>query len=152
MSVPAPSAVIDRETVTFRMEREFNHPGERVFRAWTSCEHVTQWWGPTDFTLPVCDMDFRPGGTWFYGMYHPGFGLNHGLMEFTAIEAPSLIEFVDHFVDADRTINAAMPARAAGSSSTTSAVAGPGSSTSRRTRPSSSSTRCSPWGWSRAWA
>ena len=109
MSVPTPSAVIDREAVTFRIERDFNHPRERVFRAWTSCEHVTQWWGPTDFTLPVCDMDFRPGGTWFYGMFHPDFGLNHGLMEFTAIEAPSLIEFVDHFVDAERTINAAMP-------------------------------------------
>lgn len=109
MSVPQSPAAIDREAFTFRMEREFAFPRELVFRAWSSCEHVTKWWGPKDFTLPVCEMDFRPGGTWFYGMFHPDFGLNHGLMEYTAIEEPKLIEFIDHFADEHRTINRALP-------------------------------------------
>jgi uncharacterized protein YndB with AHSA1/START domain len=110
MPVPQPAAVIDRDAFTFRMEREFNHPRELVFRAWSSCEHVTHWWGPKEFTLPVCEMDFRPGGTWFYGMFHPDFGLNHGLMAYQTIVEPELIEFVDHFVDANRTINPDLPA------------------------------------------
>jgi uncharacterized protein YndB with AHSA1/START domain len=50
------------------MEREltivrvFDAPRELVFKAWTDPKHVSQWWGPKDFTNPVCEMDVRPGG------------------------------------------------------------------------------------------
>jgi len=40
-------------------------PGEQVFDAWTKPEHVTQWMlGPAGWTMPVCDIDLRPGGAW----------------------------------------------------------------------------------------
>ncbi len=31
-------------------------------------EHLARWWGPRDFTLPTCEMDFRPGGAYRHCM------------------------------------------------------------------------------------
>jgi uncharacterized protein YndB with AHSA1/START domain len=42
--------------------RDFDAPRELVFAAWTDPRHVAQWWGPKDFTNPVCEVDARPGG------------------------------------------------------------------------------------------
>jgi uncharacterized protein YndB with AHSA1/START domain len=46
------------------LTRTFDAPREYVFEAWTSCEHVSQWWGRRGSTLSVCEMDFRVGGAW----------------------------------------------------------------------------------------
>ena len=46
------------------MTRVFDAPRRVVFDAWTKPEHVTHWWGRRGSTLPVCEMDFRPGGAW----------------------------------------------------------------------------------------
>lgn len=35
---------------------------EIVFKAWTDPAYVAQWWGPHQFTNPVCELDIRPGG------------------------------------------------------------------------------------------
>jgi uncharacterized protein YndB with AHSA1/START domain len=49
----------EREVIITRI---FDAPRELVFKAWTDPKHVTRWWGPKDFTNPVCEMDVRPGG------------------------------------------------------------------------------------------
>jgi uncharacterized protein YndB with AHSA1/START domain len=46
------------------MERVFDAPRELVFRAHSSCEHMRHWWGRRVDSMPSCEMDFRPGGTW----------------------------------------------------------------------------------------
>jgi uncharacterized protein YndB with AHSA1/START domain len=51
--------------------RVFNAPPRLVFKAWTKPEHVIRWWGPKDFTLPFCEMDFRPGGEYRFCMRSP---------------------------------------------------------------------------------
>lgn len=33
-----------------------------AFSAWTDEAQVANWWGPKDFTNPVCELDVRPGG------------------------------------------------------------------------------------------
>ena len=43
-------------------ERIFNAPRALVFNAWTNPKHMANWWGPKDFTNPVCELDARPGG------------------------------------------------------------------------------------------
>jgi uncharacterized protein YndB with AHSA1/START domain len=42
--------------------RVFDAPRELVFKVWTDPKHVAQWWGPTGFTNPRCELDVRPGG------------------------------------------------------------------------------------------
>lgn len=44
------------------LTRIIDAPRALVFRAWTDPKYMTQWWGPKNFTNPVCDMDVRPGG------------------------------------------------------------------------------------------
>ena len=51
--------------------RVFDAPVEQVWRAWSDPEYVRQWWGPTGFTCPLADMDFREGGTLLVCMRAP---------------------------------------------------------------------------------
>jgi uncharacterized protein YndB with AHSA1/START domain len=45
--------------------RTFHASRVRVFQAWTSPEHLPQWLlGPDGWSMPVCEIDLRPGGTW----------------------------------------------------------------------------------------
>ncbi len=46
------------------MTRTFDAPRELVFEAMTKPEHMKEWWGPRGFTLPVCEIDLRPGGVY----------------------------------------------------------------------------------------
>jgi uncharacterized protein YndB with AHSA1/START domain len=45
------------------LERTLNAPRELVFQTWIDPKHLAQWWGPKDFTNPVCEVDARPGGS-----------------------------------------------------------------------------------------
>jgi uncharacterized protein YndB with AHSA1/START domain len=47
-----------------RMTRVFDAPRDLVFEAHTSCEHMSNWWGPRKYEFASCELDFRPGGTW----------------------------------------------------------------------------------------
>ncbi len=51
--------------------RVFNVPRELVFKAWVEPEHIAKWWGPHHFTVPHCEMDLRPGGTFLIQMQGP---------------------------------------------------------------------------------
>jgi uncharacterized protein YndB with AHSA1/START domain len=54
----------DREVVATRV---FDAPRRLVFDAWTKPEHLQQWLlGPEGWTMPVCEIDLRPGGKWRY--------------------------------------------------------------------------------------
>jgi uncharacterized protein YndB with AHSA1/START domain len=60
LTVTLPS---DREIV---LSREFDAPRALVFEAMSKPEHIARWWGPRGMTTPVCEMDFRPGGSWHF--------------------------------------------------------------------------------------
>lgn len=53
------------------LTRDINAPRALVFRAWTEPEHLARWWGPTDFTLPCCEVDFRADGAYRFCMRSP---------------------------------------------------------------------------------
>jgi len=58
LTVTTPS---DREIV---MTRVFDAPRDLVFEAHSSCEHMSNWWGPRKYEFASCEIDFRPGGKW----------------------------------------------------------------------------------------
>jgi uncharacterized protein YndB with AHSA1/START domain len=61
LQVTTPS---DREIV---LRRVFNAPRHLVFEAWTNPRYVPQWLlGPPGWTMPVCEIDLRPGGAWHF--------------------------------------------------------------------------------------
>ena len=50
------------------MSRVFDAPRSFVFEAFTSPEHLPHWMlGPKGWTMPVCEIDLRPGGAWHFG-------------------------------------------------------------------------------------
>ena len=54
----------DREIVATRV---FDAPRRLVFEAHTSPEHLPHWMlGPDGWTMPVCEVDLRPGGAWHF--------------------------------------------------------------------------------------
>ena len=54
----------DRDLV---ITRAVAAPRGVVFDAWTSRPLVSQWLlGPEGWTMPVCEIDLRPGGAWRY--------------------------------------------------------------------------------------
>jgi uncharacterized protein YndB with AHSA1/START domain len=67
------AAKVGETTLTTPSERElvvtrvFDAPRELVWEAWTNPEHLTNWLlGPEGWTMPVCEIDLRPGGAWHF--------------------------------------------------------------------------------------
>jgi uncharacterized protein YndB with AHSA1/START domain len=82
--------------------RIFDAPVEQVWKAWSESEAVKQWWGPTGFTAPVANMDFREGGTSLVCMRAPKeFGGQdmYNTWTYTTIIPMERIEFIHRFSD-----------------------------------------------------
>jgi uncharacterized protein YndB with AHSA1/START domain len=58
----------DREVV---LTRTFAAPRELVFKALTQPELLKHWYGPTGWTMVVCDIDLRVGGKWRFVSQRP---------------------------------------------------------------------------------
>lgn len=54
----------DQEVVITRV---VDAPRHLVWQAWTDPLHIAQWMlGPEGWTMPICEIDLRPGGAWRY--------------------------------------------------------------------------------------
>jgi uncharacterized protein YndB with AHSA1/START domain len=51
--------------------RTFDAPRDLVWKAWSEPERMMRWWGPKEFTAPICKIDFRVGGVYHYCMRSP---------------------------------------------------------------------------------
>jgi uncharacterized protein YndB with AHSA1/START domain len=51
-----------------RLSRTVNAPRHLVYEAHIKPEHLQKWLGyPEGWTMPICEIDARPGGAWRYG-------------------------------------------------------------------------------------
>jgi uncharacterized protein YndB with AHSA1/START domain len=81
-----------------RLTRLFDAPRQFVFEAMTKPEHVKQWWGRLGegYSVPVCEIDLRPGGAWRFVNRHPtGEAAFYG--EYCEITPPSRLVFTEIF-------------------------------------------------------
>jgi len=84
---------IDTAERTLILSRVLNAPSSLVFEAWSKPQHLVQWFGPTDFTLPHCEQDFRVGGKYRFCMRAPD-GSDHWVRgEYTHIDEPARLVF-----------------------------------------------------------
>lgn len=69
-TVPRTSAeaVSDREIV---ITRSFQAPPRLVFQAYTTPEHLKRWFGPKEWPLTLCEVDFRIGGRFRFALTGP---------------------------------------------------------------------------------
>ncbi|WP_437752504.1 SRPBCC family protein [Sorangium sp. So ce1389] len=87
------------------MTRLFNAPRQLVFDVMTKPEHVKRWWGclSEGYSVPVCEIDLRPGGKWRFVNRHPqGEAAFHG--EYKEIAPPSRLVFTEIFEDYPDTV------------------------------------------------
>lgn len=106
------SKVVGRELI---LERVFNAPRELVFQAFSKAEHLKRWWSTKGWSTPVCEVDFRPGGVWFYCMKcsdesQEEYGMESwGKAVYEDIKEPERIVFIDSFADAEGNIVEEIP-------------------------------------------
>ncbi len=74
-----------------------NAPRALVWLAWTDPQQLAQWWGPHEFTAPLCELDLRPGGAILIHMRGPKGSPFDMIMPmkgmFREIEPPSRLVF-----------------------------------------------------------
>lgn len=106
----------DIENKTLTIERTFNAPKEKLWRAYADKDTFESWWGPEGWETTVKEFNFTPGGTVHYGMkcvdenQGEWFGQESwGLMRLETIDEPNSFTAKDYFSDPDGTQNAEMP-------------------------------------------
>jgi uncharacterized protein YndB with AHSA1/START domain len=94
------------ETFDVVVTRVLDAPVEEVWKTWSDPAYVMRWWGPTGFTSPSAEMDFRVGGASLVCMRAPaeygGQDMYH-TWTYTRIDPYERIEFVSNFADEDGT-------------------------------------------------
>ncbi|MDA8344626.1 MAG: SRPBCC domain-containing protein [Thermaerobacter sp.] len=68
-------------------------PRELVFEIWTDPRHVAQWWAPHGFTIPVCEIDLRPGGALRIDMRAPDGAVYPMTGTYDEIRAPERLAY-----------------------------------------------------------
>ena len=81
------------------ISRTFAAPREKIWQAWTEPEHLQRWWGPKDFTAPVCKIDLRVGGTYLNCMRSPEGQDYWSTGTYREIVAPTRLVCTDSFAD-----------------------------------------------------
>lgn len=96
----------EREIVITRV---FDAPRDLLWKVWTTTEHLEKWFGPKGWSLPICELDFRVGGEWFYCMAGPEGMQSCGKAVFQAISAPESYVYTDAFAAENGDVNESMP-------------------------------------------
>jgi uncharacterized protein YndB with AHSA1/START domain len=77
------------------LSRLLDAPRARVFATWTT--RLPEWWGPYGMSMPVCEMDLRPGGIFRTVMRAPDGKLYRTKGVFLEILVNERIVFTDAF-------------------------------------------------------
>ena len=88
----APVTEMQGETALM-IRRTFDTDKETLFRALTSAEGITGWFGPGTFKVINCQSDLRVGGAWFIEMVNAEGNTHHVGGEYLSIDAPNSVVF-----------------------------------------------------------
>lgn len=87
----APAADLVGRTLT--LTREVAAPRDLVWRVWTEPAHLTKWFAPHPFTIPVCHLDVRTGGSMNFDMQAPDGAVHHCLGTYDEVRRPEKLVF-----------------------------------------------------------
>lgn len=108
----------DLENKTLTIERSFNAPKEKLWKAYADKAWFEKWWGPEGWETTVKEFGFAPGGRIHYCMkcvderQGEWFGKESwGLMVLDEIDEPNRFTAMDYFTDETGAPNAVMPSQ-----------------------------------------
>ncbi len=91
------------------IEKIFNAPLSKVWRAHTDADLLVKWWGPKEWPAASKSFDFREGGHWHYNMTGPDGTQMWGWVDYLKIIPQESIAAKDCFADAEGNKNPEMP-------------------------------------------
>ena len=91
--------IIDKETKTVSITKEFAAELSLVWDAYTKPELLDQWWAPKPFASRTKVMDFRVGGRRFYAMVSPDGQEHWALQKYTSISPKTNFKLFNAFAD-----------------------------------------------------
>lgn len=89
----------DLENKQLHVERTFNAPRSKVWKAWTDASMLEKWWAPKPWKAVTKSFEFKEGGQWLYYMLGPEGEKHWGTMDYKTIDAENRFTAVDAFSD-----------------------------------------------------
>ena len=96
--------IVDKETKTVSITREFAAELSLVWDAYTKPELLDQWWAPKPLTSRTKVMDFKVGGRRFYAMVMPDGAERWSVQKYTSITPKTNFKLFNAFADADENL------------------------------------------------
>jgi len=93
--------IVDKQTKTVSITKEFAFELSLVWDAYTKPELLDQWWAPKPFASRTKVMDFRVGGRRFYAMVSPDGQERWALQKYTSISPKTNFKLFNAFADED---------------------------------------------------
>ena len=94
---------------TLTMERQFDAPKEKVWKAFTVSTILEKWWAPKPWIAVTESFSFTEGGRWLYYMQGPEGEKHWASMDYQKIVPSESYIAVDAFTDEKFNKNTAMP-------------------------------------------
>jgi len=93
--------IVNKETQTVTVKREFLANRDQVWSAWTEPEILDQWWAPKPYISKTKVMDFKVGGRRFYAMISPEGHEHWSIQKYTSISPKTNFKMLNAFADKD---------------------------------------------------
>tara|TARA_R110000868_G_scaffold259361_5_gene517298 strand:+ start:61839 stop:62342 length:504 start_codon:yes stop_codon:yes gene_type:complete len=93
--------IVDMETNTVKITREYDASQDLVWEVWTNPEILDQWWSPKPWISKTKFMDFVVGGRRFFAMVSPEGQEGWLLQKYTSISPKTHFQFYNTFADKD---------------------------------------------------
>lgn len=91
--------IVNKETQTVTVTREFLANLDLVWSAWTEPEILDQWWAPKPYMSKTKVMDFKVGGRRFYAMISPEGQKHWSIQKYTSISPKTNFKMLNTFAD-----------------------------------------------------
>ena len=91
--------IVNKDTKTVSITKEFNAPRDMVWDAYTKAELLDPWWAPKPMTSWTKAMEFKVGGRRFYAMVSPEGQERWAVQEYKSITPKTNFKFFNAFSD-----------------------------------------------------
>lgn len=102
--------VLNKETKSVSIKREFAAIRDLVWEAWTNSEIFDQWWAPKPFRTRTKSLDFSEGGRRLFAMVNPDGQEGWIAHDFTSINPKDNFKYLSWFTDSEGNHNSAFGA------------------------------------------
>jgi uncharacterized protein YndB with AHSA1/START domain len=101
--------LVNKETNTLTVTREFAAGRQMVWDCYTKQELLDQWFAPKPFSTKTKSMEFKNGGHWHYAMVDQDGNEYWGYTDYTLVKPIDYYETLDAFSNEAGEINTSMP-------------------------------------------